>query len=890
MRSVEIYQRWLDYFRRQDHQIAESASLISPDPSILFTIAGMVPFIPYITGTAQAPYPRVASVQKCIRTNDIDNVGLTTRHGTFFQMCGNFSFGDYFKKEALHFAWELLTTDPAQGGFGLSGDKLWFSLWNEDAEAYQILNREIGVDERHLVRLTRSEIFWSTGQPGPAGPCVEIHYDRGPAYGPEAVGGTVDPGGDRYLEIWNLVFDEYMRGAGEGSNYELLGKLDKHAVDTGAGLERIAYLLQGKENMYETDQVYPVIAATTELTGKQYGADPAADVQMRIIADHIRSALMLIADGVRPGNDGRGYVLRRLIRRAVRSVRLLGVDAPALPVLLPVSKDAMKEIYPQVEQNFSTISNIAYGEEESFRRTLVAGTQIFDVAVAKAKQKSGELSGKDAFELHDTYGFPIDLTLEMAQEQGVKVDEKGFRKFMQEQKDRARADAQAKKTGHIDASVFHAFQAKNGGDTEFLGYRESGAEGKVIGILADGKPVPAAEAPAEIEVVLDRTPFYAEQGGQLADHGTIRIAGGGLLEVDDVQMPIKGLFLHRGHLVEGAIALDDTVYAQIDTDRRLQIAQAHTATHMLHKVLHEFLGDQATQAGSENSPSRLRFDFRHGAKISPSMLTEIEQRINERLQENLPVGAQVMDIDAAKQLGAMALFGEKYGKKVRVVSIDDAWSREFCAGTHVAQTGELGLVSILGESSIGSGVRRVEALVGAGAYAEGAKERALLSQLSTLVQVQPAALPEHINALLERLKQAEKEITALRQAQLTATYGEILEKGRQIKNLQLYAHNFQKLANADELRTAATELRNRLGEKPAVVALFGIVKDRPLLVVALTPAAQKAGVKAGALVALAAKVLGGGGGGKPDLAQGGGIDVQKISAAAKAIRDFLENQ
>ncbi|MGV9184328.1 alanine--tRNA ligase [Arcanobacterium canis] len=886
MRTAEIRRRWLEYFDKHNHKIEDSISLVSPDPSILFTIAGMVPFIPYIIGTEKAPYPRVASVQKCIRTNDIENVGRTTRHGTFFQMCGNFSFGDYFKEGAIDLAFGLLTSSVDEGGYGLEIDRLWVTIWEEDDVAFDALVK-VGVDPKHIVKLKREEIFWSTGQPGPAGPCAEIHYDRGPAYGSEAVGGTVDPGGDRYLEIWNLVFDQFLRGEGEGKDFPLLGDLDQTAIDTGAGLERLAFILQDKPNMYETDQVYPVIEATEKLTGKKYGDNADDDVQMRVIADHVRSALMLICDGVTPGNDGRGYVLRRLIRRSVRSVRLLGYDDVALPVLLTASKDAMKESYPVLEAEFDRISRVAYGEEDTFRRTLNQGTQIFDAAVAKASKAGVPLSGSDAFTLHDTYGFPIDLTLEMASEKGVKVDEGEFRALMQEQKDRARADARAKKTGHVDATVYHEIQAKEGGNTHFLGYTDYSADGKVVAILKDGQPVPAAEAPAEVDIVLDQTPFWAEQGGQLADHGTISVSGGGMFEVDDVQMPVKGLFVHRGTLTEGSIALDDSVFSQIDIQRRKEIARAHTATHMVHKVLHEYLGEQATQAGSENSPSRLRFDFRHGESVPTATMHEIEERTNQRLQENLAVTDQIMSLEDAKKSGAMALFGEKYGKEVRVVSIGGDWSRELCAGTHVPETGNIGLVSVLGESSIGSGIRRIEALVGPGAYAQGARERAMVSHLASLTKVRPEELPEHIDSLLNRLKEAEKQIAALRYDKLASTFDSLFASRVRVGGVDAVIAKIGDVASADEVRTAATDLRARFGSEAGVVALIGVANGRPSVVVAVNEAAQKNGVKAGALVSLAAKTLGGGGGGRPDLAQGGGTDISKIDVALETIRGAL---
>ena len=887
MRTAEIRRRWLDYFEKNYHHIAPSVPLVSPDPSILFTVAGMVPFIPYILGTEPAPWPRVASVQKCIRTNDIDNVGKTTRHGTFFQMNGNFSFGDYFKEGAIDLAWGLLTSPVAEGGYGLDGDRLWMTIWEEDEVSYDHWTRVVGLPADHIQKLPFKDISWSTGQPGPAGSCCEIHYDRGPAYGPDG-GPAADAQGDRFLEIWNLVFDEFVRGEGEGHDFELVGKLDQTAIDTGAGLERIAYLLQGKANMYEIDEVFPVIAATEEITGKKYGADAQDDVRMRVVADHVRSALMLIGDGVRPGNDGRGYVLRRLIRRAVRSVRLLGVDEAVLTGLVTVSKDAMSESYPELEADADQILQVAGEEEAAFRRTLAAGTQIFDLAASTASKGNRIVSGEDAFALHDTYGFPIDLTLEMASEQGLAVDEAEFRRLMQEQRDRARADARSKKTGHVDAAVYHGILDENGGPTRFLGYTESAAEGRIVALLVDGVPVPAATAPAEVDVILDQTPFWAEMGGQLADRGTIGVEGGGLVRVDDVQAPVKGLHVHRGTVSEGTIAVGERAFSQIDVDRRGQIARSHTSTHMIHKVLHEFLGEQATQAGSENSPSRLRFDFRHGQQVPADVVAGIEDRVNDRLRENLEVTDEVMDLEEARAAGAMALFGEKYGKRVRVVSIGGDWSKELCAGTHVGETGEIGLVSILGESSIGSGVRRVDALVGEGAYAYGAKEHALVSQLAGIVGARPDELPERIDAVLARLKSAEKEIAALRREKLSAGVGDILGGRRRVGRFDVYWAGLGEVASGDDVRTVATDVRGRIDDSdPAVVVVGGTVNGRPSVVVATTSAARQAGARAGRLVASFSKTLGGGGGGRDDIAQGGGQDPSRLLEALKTLEAEL---
>uniref|UniRef100_UPI0028AC5687 alanine--tRNA ligase n=1 Tax=Miniimonas arenae TaxID=676201 RepID=UPI0028AC5687 len=852
MRTAQIRRRYLDYFEEQDHTIVPSTSLISPDPSILFTIAGMVPFIPYIVGTEPAPWPRVASAQKCIRTNDIENVGRTTRHGTFFQMLGNFSFGDYFKDGAIAYAWELLTGDPERGRFGFDGSRLWVTIWDQDDVALSALTN-VGVNPDQIVRLPREENFWDTGQPGPAGPCAEFHYDRGPEFGPEAVGGTVDPGGDRYLEIWNLVFDQFLRGEGSGKSYPLLKELDSKAIDTGAGLERIAFLKQGKANMYEIDEVFPVIQRVQELSGRTYGggdgvSEPEDDVRMRVVADHVRSALMLVGDGVRPANEGRGYVLRRLLRRSVRAMRLLGVTDPALPELLPVSKDAMKASYPELEADFARISGIVYDEEDAFRRTLESGTTILDTAVRRVRQSGGTaITGEDAFKLHDTYGFPIDLTVEMASEQGLSIDTETFRRLMTEQRQRARADALAKKTGHVDTSIYTAMAGDLAQPVQFLGYTDATARVSVVGLLSGGAPVPTVSAPADVEVVLDRTPFYAEAGGQLADQGQIVLDGGGVIEVDDVQAPIKGFSVHRGRLVEGQATLGDGGVASIDTERRHAIARAHTATHLVHKALRETLGESATQAGSENAPHRLRFDFRAGSQPPASALPEIAERVNSRAAEDLEVTDRTMALDDARALGAMALFGEKYGNRVRVVEIGGDWSRELCAGTHVRSTGHLGPVTLLGESSIGSGVRRVEALVGDAAQRFHAREQVLVSQLSQLVGVRSEELPERISGLLGRLKDAERELAALRQSQLLAQAGALVAQAQDVDGVRVLAHDAGEVAGGDDARTLALDLRERLGGA-AVVVVGAVAKGRPAVVVATSEAARERGLKAGDLV------------------------------------------
>ncbi|WP_265521280.1 alanine--tRNA ligase [Oerskovia flava] len=889
MRTAEIRKRWLDYFAERDHVVVPSASLISPDPSTLFTIAGMVPFIPYMTGEQTAPWDRATSVQKCVRTLDIEEVGKTTRHGTFFQMNGNFSFGDYFKEGAITYAWDLVTGSREKGGYGFDPESIWVTVYHDDDEARQLWKQIAGLPDERIQARGKKDNYWSTGQPGPAGPCSEIYVDRGPAYGKEG-GPVVDE--DRYLEIWNLVFMQYaIDDVRSKEEFRIVSELTRKNIDTGMGLERVAYLLQGKDNLYEIDEVFPVIAAAQELSGRTYGASHDDDVRMRVVADHVRSALMIISDGVRPSNEGRGYVLRRLLRRSVRAMRLLGVEDPSLPMLLPVSRDAMQASYPEVGTEFERISQVAYAEEDAFRRTLTSGTTILDTAVARAKSTVGAsgtpvLGGEQAFALHDTYGFPIDLTLEMAAEQGVQVDEKAFRSLMQEQRTRARADALAKRSGGVDTVAYESLARDLARPVEFLGYTDATAAVSVAGLLVDGAPTPAAVAPADVEIVLDRTPFYAEAGGQLADHGTIVLDGGAIIEVDDVQRPIKGLSVHRGRLTEGTVALGDPGTAQIDTERRKAISRAHSATHMIHKAIQEQLGSEATQAGSENAPSRIRFDFRSSSAVPVGVLSEVEERVNVQLAENLEVTDQVMPIAEAKALGAMALFGEKYGDQVRVVSIGGDWSRELCAGTHVRQTGQLGLVTLLGESSIGSGVRRVDALVGDGAYGFQAKEHALVGQLTGLLNVRPDELGERVGSLVSRLRDAEKELSALRQAQLLAAAGSLAERAEQVGEVRVVVHDAGQVASADDLRALALDVRGRLGEStPTVVAVGGVAKDRPQVVVVTNASARAQGLRAGVLAKAAAGVLGGGGGGKDDMAQGGGTDTAKLGAALTGLRD-----
>lgn len=885
MESAEIRRRWLSFFEERGHTVVPSASLIADDPTLLLVNAGMVPFKPYFLGETKPPAPRATSVQKCVRTPDIEEVGKTTRHGTFFQMCGNFSFGDYFKEGAIKLAWELLTTPVAEGGYGLEPEKLWITVYLDDDEAERIWRDVVGVPAERIQRLGKKENFWSMGVPGPCGPCSEINYDRGPEFGIEGGPAVND---ERYVEIWNLVFMQYERGAGEGKeDFEILGDLPSKNIDTGLGLERLAMILQGVRNMYETDTLRVVIDKATDLTGVRYGADDASDVSLRVVADHIRTSVMLIGDGVTPGNEGRGYVLRRIMRRAIRNMRLLGATEPVVADLVDVVIKTMGQQYPELLQDRKRVETVALAEEAAFLKTLKAGTNILDTAVSETKAAGGTvLAGDKAFLLHDTWGFPIDLTLEMAAEQGLSVDEDGFRRLMREQRERAKADAKAKKHGHADMSGYREI-ADASGATDFIGYTDTQGEATVVGILVDGVPSPAATEGDSVEIVLDRTPFYAEGGGQIGDTGRIRLESGAVVEVRDCQKPVPGVYVHKGTVQVGEVTVGARGHAAIDAHRRRAIARAHSATHLTHQALRDALGPSAAQAGSENQPGRFRFDFGSPSAVPTTVMTDVEQKINEVLGHELDVRAEVMGIDEAKKQGAIAEFGEKYGERVRVVTIGD-FSKELCGGTHVHNTAQLGLVKLLGESSIGSGVRRIEALVGMDAYNFLAKEHTVVNQLTELVKGRPEELPDKISGMLAKLKDAEKEIERFRAERVLQAAGGLAEGAKDVRGVALVAAQVPDGTSADDLRKLVLDVRGRIqGGRPAVVALFSVAGGRPLTVVATNEAARERGVKAGDLVRAAARTLGGGGGGKPDVAQGGGQDAAAVPAAIEAVERLV---
>ncbi len=902
MESAEIARRFLAYFEQQGHTIVPSAPLVADDPTVLFVIAGMQPFKPYLLGQRTPPYKRVADVQKCVRTLDIEEVGKTTRHATFFQMLGNWSFGDYFKQGAIRYAWDLLTKSEADGGFAFPEDKLWATVLHGDDEAYAIWRDEIGLPESRIQPRGLADNYWHMGVPGPGGPCSEIYYDRGPEYGRD---GGPEADEDRFLEVWNLVFmQDQLSKVRAKDDFDIEGPLPSKNVDTGMGLERMASILQGVDNLYEIDTTWKILDRAAELTEQSYGRDHRADVALRVIADHVRSAVMLIEDGVLPGNEGRGYVLRRIVRRSIRNLRLLagsqrgggaqhGGGDHFIHELTSTAIEAMSGLYPELTRDAANIHTVLDAEETAFSSTLRTGTAIFDASVEENRRRgSSALSGSQAFQLHDTYGFPIDLTLEMASEQGLTVDEDGFRRLMTEQRERAKRDAAEKKTGNTDISAFAELLDRSGAVT-FTGYDQISGEASILGLLVGGVPVNSVGPGTEVDLVLDRTPFYAEGGGQLADSGTITVDGGEFA-VRDVQTPLPGLVVHRGQVTSGEITVGAPAFAHIDIERRRALSRSHTATHLVHRALRGALGESAAQAGSENAPGRLRFDFTAQTAVPSSVLRDTEDEVNEVLVNDLDVRAFYTTQAEARELGALALFGEKYGDHVRVVEVGE-YSRELCGGTHVARSGQLGLIKVLGEQSIGSGVRRIDALVGIDAFRYLARESALVSQLSEQFKTPREQLPDRISTVVSRLRDAERELSALRAAKLLEQSGEIAAAAEDIGGLALVAHRVPDGTAADDIRRLALDVRSRVPRnRPAVVAVIGVPADKPVVVIAVNEAGRGFGLAAGTLVGAAARALGGNGGGKPDVAQGGGVPISQshpgvVDEAFEAVRGALRD-
>ena len=886
MQTHEIRERFTNHFVAAGHTEVPSASLILDDPTLLFVNAGMVPFKPYFLGQQTPPFENgtATSIQKCVRTLDIEEVGITTRHNTFFQMAGNFSFGQYFKQGAIEHAWALLTGAVEDGGLGLDPERLWVTVYTEDDEAAQIWEQEIGVPAERIQRMGMEDNFWSMGIPGPCGPCSEIYYDRGPEYGAEG-GPLADD--NRYMEIWNLVFMESIRGAGDKKGgFEILGELPHKNIDTGLGVERVACILQGVDNVYETDLLRPVIDVAAQLTGTQYDAgNPADDVRFRVIADHSRTAMMIILDGVTPSNEGRGYILRRLLRRIIRSARLLGAQGEVMEPLMNTIMDSMTPSFPEIADNRDRILRVALAEERAFSRTLESGTHRFDETADTLRAAGATtITGDQAFELHDTYGFPIDLTLEMAREAGLDVDMDAFNAAMDEQRNRAKADNKAKKIGNRDESLYREWVDNQ--PTEFVGYDQLEHDATVIGLVRGGEKVSEVKAGDEVEVILDVTPMYAEAGGQMADRGRL-VMGETVLNVGDVQRIGKKLWVHKATVQNGGLDLGSTVTAEVDEAWRHGARQAHTATHLIHAALRQVIGPTAVQAGSLNKPGYLRFDFNYTEPLSEQQLEEIATITNQAVDADFAVHTIETSLEEAKAMGAMALFGENYGDRVRVVEIGGPFSIELCGGTHVAHSSQIGPVAVLGESSVGSGARRIEAYSGMESFRYFSKEAALASGLATELKTPSEQLPERIAQLTERLRSAEKEIENLHRQQLLSQTGDLAAKAQPAGEFTLVAEHLPAGIGTGDLRTMASDVRGKLGGQNAVVVLASEDNGKAAFAVAATKQAVQAGVKAGELVKALGQYVDGKGGGKPDLAQGSGANPQGIDAGLGAIRGML---
>lgn len=887
MQTHEIRERFTQHFVDAGHTEVPSASLILDDPTLLFVNAGMVPFKPYFLGQQNPPFPNgtATSIQKCVRTLDIEEVGITTRHNTFFQMAGNFSFGQYFKEGAITHAWKLLTGKVEEGGYGLDPQRLWVTVYLDDDEAADIWHEKIGIPKERIQRLGMADNYWSMGIPGPCGPCSEIYYDRGPEYGQE--GGPIADD-NRYMEIWNLVFMQNERGEGTGKDsFEILGPLPKKNIDTGMGVERVACILQGVDNVYETDLLRPVINVAEELTGTKYGADHQSDIRFRVIADHSRTGMMLILDGVTPGNEGRGYILRRLLRRIIRSARLLGAQGKTMEAFMNSIMDTMTPSFPEIATNRERIVRVAVAEERAFLKTLESGTHLFENAAAEAQDAGRKsLSGSQAFTLHDTYGFPIDLTLEMAAEAGLEVDTEGFEKLMGEQRARAKADSKAKKHGHTDLSVYREFVDNH--PTEFTGFDELETTSSVIGLVKDGESINQAREGEQVEVILEATPMYAEAGGQLGDRGVIR-AGETLLQVNDVQKIGKKLWVHKATVTNGGLDVGSTVTAEVDHKWRHGARQAHSATHLIHAALREVLGPTAVQAGSMNRPGYLRFDFNYTEQLTPEQLADIERITNQAVDIDWDVNTIETTLDEAKAMGAMALFGENYGERVRVVEIGGPFSMELCGGTHVKHSSQIGPVAVLGEASVGSGVRRIEAYSGMDSFQYLSKEAALASGLAASMKTPTEQLPDRIAALTEKLKAAEKQIAQLHQQQLAAQTAGLVNQAVDINGLKVLCTLLPEGTKGGDLRKVATDLRGRFGQDAAVLVLATKDGAKVPFIVAATKAAVDQGVKAGDLINVLGEYIGGRGGGKPDMAQGSGSNAEGLDAGFNAVKDTLQN-
>lgn len=875
MSGSEIRERYLGFFESKGHKRLPSASLIpANDPSILWTAAGMVPFKPYFTGAAKPEVRRATTCQKCLRTPDIESVGRTARHHTFFEMLGNFSFGDYFKREAISWAWEFVTKQ-----LELPQDKLWITIYLDDDEAFDIWHREIGVPESRIVRMGKDTNFWEIGV-GPCGPCSEIYIDLGEERGCGSRECAVGCDCDRYLEIWNLVFIQFFRD--EGGNYS---PLENKGIDTGMGLERVASVLQNVSSNFDTDIFREIMDFTAGEIGVKYGTDKDTDLGLKVIADHCRAVTFAVSDGALPSNEGRGYVLRRLLRRAVRFGRLLGETEPFLFKVAGAIIRQMSPAYPELEKNSEHILKVISTEEARFGETLSQGTEILNRLVQEAKAAGGtEITGSDAFKLYDTYGFPLELTMEIAEENGLGVDQDGFAAAMEEQRRRARSARQETEYLSETGALFKEVRDKYG-ETVFVGYGTLEAEGRVIALVKEGQRADRAVAGEEIQFVLDSTPCYAESGGQVNDYARLTGAGSEI-EVFEVYKPVEGLFVHRGKVLSGMVRENDLFKVSVDLPRRAAVARNHSATHLLHKALKEVLGDHVNQAGSLVEPDRLRFDFTHFSPVTPEEARRIEEIINARVLDNLPVETRETSLEEARATGAAALFGEKYGERVRLVKMGD-YSLELCGGTHVRSTSEVGLFKLLGESSVGSGLRRVEAVTGEGALRYIYARDQQLESIARVVKAAPSEVVHRVESLVKDYRELEHEAENLRAKLARFEVQSMLDQVTDLKGVKFLAAHTS-APDMDSLRAMVDLLRDRMGS--GVIVLASPVGDRVNLVVAVTRDLLGLGLHAGKIIKEAAAAVGGGGGGRPEMAQAGGKEPGRIQEALDRARAVAGEQ
>lgn len=873
MKASEIRSKWLEFFASKGHKIEPSASLVPHnDPSLLWINAGMAPLKPYFDGRVKPENPRLTNSQKCIRTNDIENVGKTRRHHTFFEMLGNFSIGDYFKEEAITWAWEFLT---GKKWIGFDPERLSVTVYPEDEEAFKLWNEKVGLPAERIIKL--EDNFWDIGE-GPCGPCTEIFYDRGEAYG-DASDPEMYPGGEneRYLEVWNLVFSQFNHNK-DGSYTPLPNK----NIDTGAGLERFASILQDVNSNFDTDLFQPLIQKTAKLTNVKYGEKEDLDVAFKVIADHIRTVAFAVSDGVLPSNEGRGYVIRRLLRRAVRYGKMLGLDKPFMYTLVETVGEVMGSYYPDVVEKREFIEKVVHNEEERFHETLTEGLSILAEMSAEAKAAGHTvISGANAFKLYDTYGFPLDLTEDFALEHGLNVDREGFEAAMEEQRTRARSARHDGASMKIQGGVLSDLTTKS----EFVGYNELNVTSKIVAIVSEGAFVDVLSAGQTGQIILEKTPFYAESGGQVSDQGIISDASSRAEVIGLFKAP-RGQHVHQVTVLSGELRTGAEVKAEVSGEMRRDIVKNHTATHLLHKALKETLGEHVNQAGSLVEPQRLRFDFSHLGSISAEELAVIERRVNEQIWNALDIIIRQMPIDEAKALGAMALFGEKYGDVVRVVKAGD-YSLELCGGCHVNNTAEIGLFKLISESGIGSGVRRIEAVTGRGAYQFMEEQLDLLKQAGGLLKANITDVPKRVEALQHQLKELERENESLQGKLSSIEAGSLTSQVMTIGETKLLAARVD-AGSMDALRTLADELKGKLPD--AVLVLGAPAQDKVNFVVVVPQSEVKRGLHAGKLVKEVAAVCGGGGGGRPDMAQAGGKDASKLEEALKVAEEWIASQ